>query len=463
MTHRPTRRTATTLAAAILVLWGVNTPAHASSAQPQPAAQTQTTWVAVAKDDEPLRCGDQDIYYAVANLAQGTILQSEGTSALYTKVRYPADLGAYVPADEAQAIGTGDTIRLTTESRLRAVSLLRGLEGSWSPVFATPIPANTELRVLSIERDDAGNVTAYKVRPPVHPSTSTHAIAYIRTDALRDATPAEIEAHTSAKPTPATTTSSNTNVEPEAKPQAQAQTDPEPTDAPPVSTELLDDTQLPETTPESQPAAQPEQQPASEPAQIRNTAPRTVDSAGSISTSSLEQLESAFTRARALPRAELDQALSELRAEYQRAIDDAQGDEGLVTSLSQRLAWIDLRIETRDARRAIENALAQADDQTQALRAKIDQWESSRAYALVGTLSASSVYTGDPLPLLFRVSAPDPITGIDRTVGYVAPSDTADPRRFLGKLVGIVGPAVRDDQLGRSVVRASRIVDLSNQ
>jgi hypothetical protein len=459
MTHRPTRRTAITLAAAILALWGVNTPVRAASAQPQSAAQTQTKWVAVAKDDEPLRCGDQDIYYAVANLAQGTVLQSEGTSALYTKVRYPADLGAYVPADEAQAIGTGDTIRLTTESRLRAASLLRGLEGSWSPVFATPIPASTELRVLSIERDDSGNVTAYKVRPPVHPSTNIHAIAYIRTDALRDATPAEIEAHTSAKPAPATTT----NVQPEAKPQAQAEQQPAPTDAPPVSNELLEDTQLPETTPESQPAAQPEQQPATEPAQIRNTAPRTVDTAGSITVSSLEQLESAFTRARAMPRAELDQALSELRAEYQRAINDAQGDEGLVTSLSQRLAWIDLRIETRDARRAIENALAQADEQTQALRAKIDQWESSRAYALVGTINASSVYTGDPLPLLFRVSAPDPITGIDRTVGYVAPTDTADPRRFLGKLVGVVGPAVRDDQLGRSVVRASRIVDLSNQ
>lgn len=456
MTHRPKRRTATTLAAAILALWGVHAPIQTALAQPEQQPETQTTWVAVAKDDEPLRCGDQDIYYTLANLPQGTILSATGTSAQYTTVRYPADLGAFVPADEAQAIGSGDRIRLITESRLRAASLLRGLEGSWSPVFTTPLPTNTELAVLSIERDDAGNVTAYRVKPPVHPATKAHAVAYIRTDAIRPATPAEVAAHTSAKPTTTQTT-------PEAKPQAQAETEPAQTDAP-VSDDLLEDTTLPEpaqteTTPETPPNTQPEPQPDV----IQNRTPRTLDNAGSISTSSLDQLESAFTRARAMPRAELDQALSELRAEYQRAIDDAGDDEALAKSLSQRLAWIDLRIETRDARRAIENTLAKADEQTQALRAKIDQWESSRAYALVGTINASSVYTGDPLPLLFRVSAPDPITGIDRTVGYVAPSDAADPRRFLGKLVGVVGTAVRDDQLGRSVVRASRIVDLSNQ
>lgn len=457
MIHPKTLRLATPLALAILALGTPITPIHTASAATTTLQDTKATHVAVNKDDEPLRCGDQDIYYAITTLNQGTVLVAEGTSALYTKVRYPNTLGAFVPANEAQAIGSGDRIRLTAESRLRAASNLRGLEGSWSPVFQSPLPVNTELPVLSIERDEDGNVTAYKVRPPVHPTTGAHPIAYIRTDALRPATQAEIAALGNIKP-------AETKPEQTEEPQLESET----TEAP-ISNELLEDTKLPEPPvqsdpepePEPEPQTQPETQP--EPAVIQNNTPRTVDNAGSISTSSLDQLESAFASARSMPRAELDEALSELRAEYQRAIDDAGDDEGLVKSLSQRLAWIDLRIETRDARRAIDNALAQADEQTQALRAKIDQWESSRAYTLVGTINASSVYTGDPLPLLFRVSAPDPITGIERTVGYVAPTDSADPRRFLGKLVGIVGPAVRDDQLGRSVVRASRIVDLSNQ
>ena len=202
-----------------------------------------------------------------------------------------------------------------------------------------------------------------------------------------------------------------------------------------------------ETRPTNESGAQPE------PEQIENRRPQRPDL---LDPATLDALERAFQRARNLPRDELDRSLDELRAEYTRALSAAQ-DEALERALRQRLEWIDLRIETRDQRRAIDRTLARIDEQTEALADRIAAWREGQTYRLVGRLTASSVYTGDALPLLYRVRAPDPNTGIERTIGYVAPRDGQDLRIYLGDIVGVAGEPVRDDALRVTVVHADRI------
>lgn len=74
-------------------------------------------------------------------------------------------------------------------------------------------------------------------------------------------------------------------------------------------------------------------------------------------------------------------------------------------------------------------------------------------YDAVGELLASTVYDGQNLPQLFRVV--DPATG--RTLGYVEPDDQVNPRRMLGRVVGIVGDRRLDAGLRLRVFDVRRI------
>ncbi|MFA9480403.1 SH3 domain-containing protein [Phycisphaerales bacterium AB-hyl4] len=74
-------------------------------------------------------------------------------------------------------------------------------------------------------------------------------------------------------------------------------------------------------------------------------------------------------------------------------------------------------------------------------------------YDAVGELLASTVYDGRNLPQLFRVV--DPATG--RTLGYVEPGDQVNPRRMLGRVVGIVGDRRLDPGLRLRVFDVRRI------
>ncbi len=452
------------LAAAMLVL-----PSAARGAE-DPA------WFVIQTETEPVRCGDQEIYYTIHEFQRGTVVGIDGTSGDYSKVRYPADLGALVPARDAQSIKAGSHIRLLEDSTLSAASMLRGIDGSWCPVYIEPLKAGTEMAVLEVVRDEDNEIKGYMVAPPRPPVVAAYPHGYVRTESLRPATADEIKQHQGGKQI--TTGRPKLTAGPKATPK---KADPEPEvaepevvkAADPVEEEIID-LREPMVTPKRNdasftPPVQVADDPAPEtgPAVIKNTIPVVISPEKStkvtITAASLEALEASFVNARSMPRAQLDEALSELLAEFTRTRQATSDDDSAVRPLDQRIEWLNIRIETRDQRRAIAGALATADDQSLELSSKIKEWNNSRVYTLVGRLMTSGVYTGEHLPLLYRVRAPDPISGFERTVGYIAPGAGQDFRQYLGKVVGVVGDPVRDDALAFTVLSPTRVELMPDQ
>jgi len=444
-----------------------------------PADEPQ--WFAVDAETAPVRCGDQEIYYTIAEFTKGTIVGVDGTSGEYSKVRYPATLGVFVSADQVRTVKANSRVQLLEESTLNAPSMLRGMDGSWCPVYAEPLEVETEMMLLEVIYDeDTNEVRGYRVAPPRPPVVESYPYAYIRTDSLRPATKEEIKKHQGGKQI----TIGRPSLMPAPGRDAPKTGDDSTTTNTPVAEDetkepvidLREDMVLPpqggqggEQQPVESEAADPE------PVEIENTIPAvnpkpvispektTRHSNGTITAASLESLERSFTDARMMPREKLDKALPELLAEFTRT-RNALGDNAEETrAIDQRIEWINIRIKTRDQRRAIAQALATADERSLELGQKMDQWNDSRVYDLVGRLMLSGVYTGEHLPLMYRVRAPDPITGLDRTIGYIAPNEGQDFRRHLGTIVGIIGTPVHDDMLALTVLSPTRIDTMPNQ
>ena len=437
-------RIAPMLLAAGVAMSTLNTPQAVASNSI--VAQDGLGHMVVNRDDAALRCGDQDVFYAIARLPSGTLLRTAGESGAYTRVVIPDSIGAFVPATEVEQVTGTDRVRLSVDSKLRAPSHLMGLPGAWKQLYTTALPAQTELEIIESLTNEAGDIVGYRVRAPKSPS-GEHPIGFILTDDLRPALSSEIEGGTQDPVPP-------TNDEDDG---AETTPDPEP----------LPDTQPQQSEPESNEVDTSllEEQVTSEPVEIENATP-VVDATepavitateARIPTSELESLEAAFKNARSMPREELDEALDELLAEFSRTRAEAGDDESLARALDQRIEWVRIRTQTRDQRRRIAEALAQYDANADETAQAIQTWQEGRAYQLVGRMVTSSVYTGENLPLLYRVQGTDPITGMPRTIGYVAPKQDQDLRHMLGRVVGVLGVMRDDEALKLRVVEPERV------
>lgn len=484
--------------AAMLMVWMLPTTAHAMTQNAEPQ------WMVVTSETEAVRSGDQEIYYTITEVQKGAIFASEGTSGDFTKIRYPSDLGAVVRADKVRVIKAGTQVQLLEGSKLKAESMLRGLAGSWNTVFPEEIPAETVLGVLDViyeETSDGsqGDVLGYRVAPPRPPVVASYPYAYIRTESLRKATEEEIARHQGGKkittgrpqlmPAPDRTVrnpnADNSTTEAVGKSAEELEVADDVPARDPASEaggtggeeviDLRNEIVLPD------PAESINDQSENAPVEIQNTPPVTKrdtpispeksgkavtgssKSSAVITASSLEALEASFTNARSMTRAQLDEALPELLAEFNRTRAAIGDDESEARPLDQRIEWLNIRLQTRDQRRAIQSALATADQQSVELNDKMKKWNNSRVYSLVGRLMLSGVYTGEHLPLLYRVRAPDPVTGFDRTIGYVAPKKGQDLRAYLGQVVGIIGDPVRDESLSLTVLSPTKIDQMPGQ
>ena len=143
------------------------------------------------------------------------------------------------------------------------------------------------------------------------------------------------------------------------------------------------------------------------------------------------------------------------------------------TDLSRSDAWIvKARIAQLDRNRQLQKALANlkqarqdaqpAPAEPQAAAAEVVAAEAAPqptepkpapAYSHTGLLVASGVYDGSKLPQLYRLV--NPVS--KRTVAYVRPGELIEPKRVLGRRVGIVGQVVEDKQLGIGVIEPSRV------
>ncbi len=416
----------------------------------QDAARADLPLQIVKADKSFLRSGGQDIFYAIAELNANTPLQAIDTSGTYTQVLLPDFVGAFVSANEVEAASGGKTLTLIVDSKLLAPSHLSGLAGAWKTLYDAALPMGTTLKVLEVLKNDAGVVLGYRVIAPTSPSGELP-VAYIRSDALRDATAEEISAFKAGTQLPSTKPSIKPAPKPAPKPDPIAEEATEPSARDQVDHSMMDEMDMP----------------SSEPVEIENAAPIKVETAlapkgrtapsGRVSASALEDLEAAFDSARTLPKAQLDDALDELYAEFTRTRAQAQEGSSLANALDQRIEWLDIRMESRDQRRAIAATLAAYDAKADQLAKDIQAWQDGRAYQLVGRMVTSAVYTGDRLPLLYRIQATDPATGAQRTVGYVAPNAEQDFRHLLGRVVGVIGKTNNDQSLKLIVIEPERI------
>lgn len=406
----------------------------------------EPTWRVVARDGVSARCGPETVFYAVAEYDQGRMLLVDGEIGNQARVRYPEDLSALVPSDEVRVVNDR-TVELTRASALRAPSVLLGLSGSWKGLYDEELPAGTRLRVREAVKNSQGQVVGYQVEAPRPPAASGHPRAFVPADALRDATPEEIERHLSRvsaepapEPEPATEASEQpagaNGDDPDAEP-APAESEPAGEDAPAGA--FVGEGSVPEGASEVEPVVEPAAEPA----------PRAMRA------SALEDLEASFEAARGLPPAELDSALDELLAEFSRTRAEAGDDERLAAQLDMRIEWLKLRIATRDQRREIAAALDTATERSRALERQVSEWRQGRSFALVGRLVVSTVYNGERLPRMYRVQTVHPVDGAVRTLGYVTP--TPEIEQKLGRVVGVAGEPRFDPQLRLVIIRPDQI------
>jgi hypothetical protein len=311
-------------------------------------------------------------------------------------------------------------------------------------------------------KNDRGQVLGYRVSPPRPPQAPGHPSAFIASSALRDATTDEITTHLRRRDTPSSAATPREPARSAAQPAPRAadQRADQPANQPSDRTanQLADQ---PNTRPGTQPITEPAAPagpdtsllaPMTEAAAAR---PEPAEPTFALTASKLEDLEATMAASRRLAPAQLDDALDELLAEYTRTRAEAADDERLAAQLDQRIEWLRLRIATRDQRRAIENALATADERSQALSAQVTDWRRGRAYELVGRLVQSTVYNGERLPRMYRVQAINSMDGFQRTLGYIVPDESVDA--MLGKIVGISGEPRFDPQLRLVIIRPDQV------
>jgi hypothetical protein len=180
-------------------------------------------------------------------------------------------------------------------------------------------------------------------------------------------------------------------------------------------------------------------------------------------TATLEQLESAFTKVNGADSDPMTAEYEPLLAEIQKTIAELGNgplDAQRKRQLTIRADALKLRIGVRDSLRTLEESKRVLNTEIKKASDVVAAAEKSRVYNLVGTLTASGIYDGKNLPLMYRVVSADVKAPV--TLGYISPGKDGALSAKVGQLVGVIGEAVMDPTLKVSVIRPVR-VDLLGQ
>jgi len=401
---------------------------HALQPSDRSAGPGEARFRVVAGPDTLLRSGPKSYYYPVARLTPGQTLRVvETTREGWVGVAYPADVGAYVPADAAEPVESGRTVRLVAPTHFKAPNLNYGLRGSWKPVLDSPLPVGTTIPLL--RPGASGEEGAFLVRAPAS------AVGWVRQADLREPTDDELRTARAALPEaqrrpgtpprepsrPATPAESAEPALGETEGQEAPDSDVEGESTDPM---VIDQSSREEEREEGPPA----------PGSVRH----------------LEAVEAAFEDARAAPPEEapfdeviesIDQALA------------ATDDERIQRRLEVRREFLALRREVRDRKRTLDERWQELEERLADIGREIERYEQSGQYALVGRLSTSAVYDGERLPRLFRIVSVG--RGTPRTLGYLRPDSAPNLSAMLGGVVGVVGE--RRLEAGLNVVTPERV------
>jgi len=403
-------------------------------------------------DDDPavLRCFAGRVWYPVAELARGRVLLADATRDGFYRVRYPGGVPTVVQSENARPNTDRGTVTLTDATPLRARNLRRPTTvDSYKDVLDKALPAGTELPMAGEIRED-GEIAGYLVIPP------ERARAWVNARHVRESTPEEIArlAQTGGTDRPAADAPDE-----EVPAGEQAQT---PTPAPAESrAQEQAQTEEPDPAPRTEPgteadgapapdkAAEPDEPEPAEGAQPAKTAtedeqrdepePDADPALGILR--ELAQLDDAYEsiRAQRLENAEIAPLLAEYRSLRGRASELSEDNEQMRNAAQYaeaRIGLLELRAEVQRARAELARLEARTDETARAIREARRDLMRARGYAVVGILTRSSLYTGDELPLRYRLQSA--AGGVARTLAYIEVDPETNIEPLLGAEVGVI-------------------------
>jgi hypothetical protein len=425
-------------------------PAQTNPVEPYYAVTTRA--------DVPLKSGDMDGYYPVTVLPAGQVLWVDAEGAGWARVAYPAGLSVFVRADEVREEPGARAVVLTRVSALKSRNSTAGFAQSWQRAIPSHSEAAIGTRLVVIEpiKGPDGSTIGYEVQPP------SAVRGYVKAEALRAATDAEVQAYLATAPKPADEPVVEEPVvdEPPAKEPA-AEPAKEPVDDQPdpaadggVLEPMTPTGERPVRTQREPEQGQPQAPGGENPVVIDQTPADPTPESRLVGT--LTHLAELFAQ---VQRQNSDTAeLDELAAEFRRAIS-AQGDDvvgaRIRAALSQRLQLVETRIAARDLRRSLRAKRDAIDATYASVAGRVRELEATRGYQFVGRLVRSSVYDGVRLPLMYRIVSVN--ESVPRTIGYIVPDESMDITGKLGEIVGVLGTSQLDTALNLRLVTPTRV------
>lgn len=402
------RRRFARLAAAAAVLAPLSVLAQVAPVEPFWAVPTAET---------TLRSGESEKFYPLARVKPETLLWVDAQGGGWSRVAYAPGMAVYVASDAVQPEPGGKSVRVVRPTHPRAAKLdtPRAL-GSWKPATEQPLPAGTVLALASpVAVEDAGGRTSYRVAAPLE------ARAFVPTASLARATPKQ-----------ALTYCDGLRARGIVVPGMDAVT-PAVLAAAPSGGAIG-----------SQPGVQ-----------GTDASPRPADPGPRVLTAA-EKLEQSFEAIRRQPILEAE--VAELIAQYEKAIAEVENTAlGARTrdQLQRRLLYLRTQERVQAEVRAIEASKPEIADEVARAAARLKDVENARVYNVVGRLSASALYDGKRLPLMYRVqSVGGPLA---RTLGYVKPEEPLKLQGKIGQIVGILGESRIDPTLKITIIEPRRV------
>ncbi len=456
------------------------------------AAWAQTSpvepyWAVITDDNTLMRSGFRDTveYYPVAKLGKGVLVRIDGESKEWLQAEYPAEASAFVPFEAVSIDVNSATATLTKPSRLSAANINDGFKGSWRPLLASPLAIGTKLTLLEKNPVESTRGKAWVVAAPAE------ARGFVPTRSIRRLSVEEAASMLRAQgKEPAAGLSPMAKTEPARAPAPIPANDPNATpakvEAPSKVVDLRDPTVVPANTvleptttsaPATSTSAPSGQEPdtrglvsdvttdagvatkiepkAPSPATANGKAPVTSPTSATPRMNKYEGLESAFKAVGQQP--VKDGEFSELIAEYEAAIAELPADRArLRTQLTQRLELLKIRADLQAQLRKIDEDRQAVSTERTVVEQRLADFEKARQYVVVGRLSASTIYDGVRLPLMYRVQAVGGASA-GRTLAYMKPQDGVSADRFIGAIVGVVGQTNIEPTLKINIVTPIRI------
>ena len=452
-----------------VVAVAVAAPAVLADAKP-----VEPYFIAVTKDNVPMKAAAGNIYYPVRVLSTGEILRVDAEDNGWLRVAYLPGTKAYVRVDEASFDEAAKTVKLTRPSKLMANNATA--PRPWWPLLDADVPAGTTFaNAEAVKGPDNAAIEGYLIPAPAS------ARGYVRVEATRRATEAEVsKAGLSPTPTPAPTPAPP--AAPATPTESAAPASPPATPAAPADGTITMGTQpTPPTSPTqpSAPAAEPEPTPAV--AAAATPAPATAPPSTATSvrppslltpapvappapivppvTSRVDDLQTLRGMFDRVITAGNEGEMTTVIAEFNRSINalgDSPIDSQIRTALQQRRQALEARQQLFDLQRRLANNDSQIVERTRQVSVAIEEAQKQAIYSVVGRMLPSTVYNGERgLPLMYRIESTD--LSSTRTLGYVVPREGVELLTKMGKTVGIIGESKLDPALGVNIVAPRRV------